>query len=142
MTETLGRLTVFIFQGIKKGFWLPGLVFVMHVIAAKIFDAYVLFPALDIPMHFIGGVAICYFFWQSTKVEHADQFLGIHTKFSLFILLIASTATATVLWEFLEWISDTYFGGDAQVSITDTMGDMFLGLLGGACVAFYAAKRQ
>jgi len=132
----------FCIYSFKNGGWAPLLVFVTHVIASKGFNAYHYYPSLDIPMHFFGGVVICYFFWTASKAPYAYEFLGKHTKFSLFIMLMALTGLATVLWEFAEWVADTVFGESAQVSITDTMGDMFLGLLGGLVIAVIAAKSK
>ncbi len=132
----------FTLSSIKAGSLPPLIVFVIHVIASRGFHAYHHYPLLDVPMHFIGGVVICYFFWCASKARHTELFLGTHTRFSLFVILMALTASATVLWEFAEWTRDTVFGGTAQVSITDTMGDMFLGLLGGSIVALVAAKKH
>ncbi len=127
---------------LRRAAWAPLTVFIVHMIASEGFDAYELYPPLDIPMHFLGGVVICYFFYAASRATHAEKFLGIHTRFSLFVLLMALTATATVVWEFAEWIADNYFGRKAQVSITDTMGDMLLGLLGGLCVSIPACFRK
>ena len=124
----------FCVYSLKHAGWAPVLVFSFHVIAVIGFDAYRHFPMLDIPMHFLGGVVICYFFYVATNAPHSEIFLGKHTKFSLFILLMALTGLTTVLWEFAEWISDAYFSQNAQPSVTDTMGDMLLGLLGALTV--------
>jgi len=45
-----------------RGAWAPVLVFGLHVFISPALNAYLLFPPLDIPMHFFGGVAIAYFF--------------------------------------------------------------------------------
>ncbi|PCI52922.1 MAG: hypothetical protein COB36_13765 [Alphaproteobacteria bacterium] len=142
MNSILNQFCIFFFESVKAGGWPPLIVFIIHVIASKIFDAYNHFPALDIPMHFIGGMVICYLFWKSFTTSYADIFLGKHTKISLFLFLVAATGTTTVLWEFSEWLNDTYFNGDAQVSVRDTMGDMFLGLSGGFVVSSYAAIKH
>lgn len=132
----------FCIDAIKLGGFAPMTVFIIHVIASKGFQAYHHFSMLDIPMHFVGGVVICFFFWRSFSAPNVNLYLGTHTRFSLFVMLMALTASATVLWEFAEWVNDIVFGGTAQVSITDTMGDMFLGLLGGACIAIRAATKH
>jgi len=132
----------FVYYAFIRGGWAPILVFVFHVIASKGFDAYEHFPLLDVPMHFIGGLAICYFFAICTKAPHTSLLLGQHTKFSLFVMLVALTGTTTVVWEFAEWISDQYFSQNAQLGVSDTMLDMFLGLLGGVIVAFIFAIKH
>lgn len=140
---TISQLKEFILYTLTKGGWAPISVFIFHMIASKGFDAYEIFPLLDIPMHFIGGVVICYFFAICAKAPNAFFLLGRHTKLSLFVILVALTGTTTVVWEFAEWISDQYFGQNAQLGVTDTMGDMFLGLFGGSIVALiFATKHQ
>lgn len=131
----MSKIVEFASYVIRKGGLPPLGVFILHIIAGKGFDAYRLYPAFDIPMHFFGGAAICYLFWICSKAPHAELFLGKHSKVSLFILLVALTGTTTVFWEFSEWLSDTFFMEHAQVSITDTMGDMLLGLIGGVTVS-------
>ena len=129
--ETVRKLFDFCIFSVKIAGWAPILVFFFHVVAVMGFDAYRHFPLLDIPMHFLGGLVICFFYYKASNVPNADYFFGTHTKFSLFVFLMALTGLTTVLWEFSEWIADTYFGQTAQPSVTDTMADMFLGLLGG-----------
>lgn len=142
MNEMMVQFRDFVLSSVKTGIAPALIVFIVHVIASKMFNAYEHYPPLDIPMHFIGGMVICFFFWCATKAPHSDIFLGKHTSISLFILLITSTGTTTVLWEFAEWINDAYFGGNSQGSIRDTMGDMFLGLAGGLIVSFYASVKH
>ena len=134
--------TTFVLTTLRRAGWAPLSVFIIHVIASEGFNAYDRYPSLDIPMHFIGGVVICYFFYTAMQAPHAEKFLGSHTRFSLFVLLSALTASATVLWEFAEWIADHYFSKHAQGSVTDTMGDMLMGLLGSLCVSLPACLKK
>ena len=53
----------------------------------------------------------------------------------MLLLIVTLVATGAVCWEFHEWLSDTFFGTHLQWSVTDTMKDLFLGMLGGV---FYA----
>jgi hypothetical protein len=52
------------------------------------------------------------------------------------IVIITLTATAAVIWEFAEFLSDQVLETDLQGSIANTMQDQFLGILGGATWAF------
>ncbi len=88
-------------------------------------------------MHLLGGMAIAFFFSRLldilgdyTIVDRVDGLLRA-------IFLIALTATAAVLWEFAEYISDHSFGTQVQLDLADTLLDMLFGILGGlAMVSF------
>jgi hypothetical protein len=112
--------------------WLPIIVFIIHRIGADYFGVYMRWPWLDIPMHFIGGFAIAFFFSGAIclLVRHAVIAEPCHTvQLSLVFTL---TCTAAVFWEFAEWLADHTIGSNYQVSQDDTMGDMFMGVVGGA----------
>ncbi len=120
--------------------WLPVLVFGLHVVASRAFHAYVLFPPLDIPMHFLGGLAIAFFFHRAAI--NAFRF-GIVDTFHPVIhslLVFSMVGTTTVLWEFCEFISDKFFGTHAQLGLPDTLFDMFLGLFGGLCFLLFSRR--
>lgn len=120
----------------KRGAWAPILVFLVHVIAIGLLRIYQIFPAFDIPMHFLGGVAITYFFLQSVISAYEEELLGKPTYQLIMMLIVLLTATTTVLWEFSEWTIDHFLLTSTQVSIADTMLDMFLGIIGGVVVVF------
>ncbi len=88
-------------------------------------------------MHLLGGMAIAFFFSRLldilgdyTIVDRVDGLLRA-------IFLIALTATAAVLWEFAEYISDHSLGTQTQGGLADTLLDMLFGILGGfAMVSF------
>ena len=46
--------------------WPPVLVFDLHVVFSRVLGAYLVFPLLDVPMHFFGGMAIMYFFTKES----------------------------------------------------------------------------
>jgi hypothetical protein len=115
----------------RSALWAPLAVFVAHVVLSLAFNGYQRITGLDIPMHLLGGMAIAFFFSRLldilgdyTIVERVDGLLRA-------IFLIALTATAAVLWEFAEYISDHSFGTRAQGGLEDTLLDMLLGILGG-----------
>ncbi len=121
----------------RSALWAPLAVFVAHVILSLAFNGYQRIPGLDIPMHLLGGMAIAFFFSRLldilgdyTIVERVDGLLRA-------IFLMALTATAAVLWEFAEYISDHSLGTQVQLDLEDTLLDMLFGILGGfAMVSF------
>lgn len=56
------------------------------------------------------------------------------------VVVLGMTGTATVFWEFAEFVSDRFFGTHAQVGLEDTLLDMALGVAGG--LAYLASAYQ
>ena len=130
-------LIKFIFRNITaflKMLTLPIIVFGVHILLSKTVDMYGLFPWIDIPMHFVGGMTMTttLIMWYKA-LQHINvipQMHGAITKLFLF----TATSTITIFWEFAEFSTDVFFGTHAQVSIPDTMKDMFLGMMGGLLI--------
>jgi hypothetical protein len=112
------------------GGWAPLLVFSVHVVASRGLNAYVRFPAIDIPMHFAGGLAIAFFISGCFRAlpRHAP---GSSRVAVLEGVLVGSLAwAAALLWEFAEFSIDRLVGTNIQVSLNNTMQDLALGMLG------------
>jgi hypothetical protein len=119
---------------VLRAAWAPWLVFLLHVFVSRVLNAYVLFPPLDIPMHFFGGVAIAYFFAACVRALLAGSVSEDLRPLVVALLIFTLTSSATVFWEFAEYFSDIFFGTHAQLGLEDTLLDMALGLAG--CLAF------
>jgi hypothetical protein len=119
-------------QLIGRGGWAPILVFLLHVFISLVLNGYVLYPPLDIPMHFFGGVAMAYFLAKCFAALPEGAVAPALRPFAEFVVVLSLTATASVFWEFAEFTSDTFFGTHAQVDLDDTLFDMALGIAGGA----------
>jgi hypothetical protein len=133
----------FCIHPIKKALWAPAVVFIFYVTVIMTSDTSAFLPDWwDSVVHFFGGVTICYLFWTASKAPHAEKFLGVHTRFSLFVLLVALTALAAVSWEIVEWVSAVLIRTGVQVTVTDTICDMFMGLVGGVVLATRAAIKH
>lgn len=116
---------------LKQAAWAPLTVFTIHLIASKFFNAYHYFPNLDIPMHFLGGVAIAYFFHHASIIASNCNLLKSFHLLTHLILVFTLTCTATIFWEFSEFLIDRFLGTYTQLGLEDTLFDMFLGMLGG-----------
>ena len=126
---------------LKVGGWAPLLVFATHVFIDRVLNAYELWPPIDIPMHFSGGLAIAFFISRcfQTLPREAVQRSRLVV---LDLLLVGSlTATAAVFWEFAEFSLDQVFGTNVQVSLANTMKDMAMGI-SGAIVFILIRARQ
>lgn len=118
-------------EAVRRGGWPAIAVFTLHVIASRFLHAYLRFPSLDIPMHFLGGAAIAYFFHRASLAASGHGILGPSHRGTHSVLVFALTSTAAVFWEFAEFLSDRFFGTHAQLGLEDTLGDMLLGICGG-----------
>ncbi len=97
----------------------------MHLILAKQTNYYIEFPWVDMPMHFVGGVAAAY----GIDVLLSEQ---RETKRSYLLWLFVFSAAAALLWEVGEYLQDLFRDGNSQVSVKNTLRDLFFGALGSA----------
>jgi len=109
--------------------WFPTLIFLSHVIV-WFMKVYEVWPPIDIPMHFLGGVSITYFFWKSISICGSNSLsLQLQTRVKV-VLALSLTGSTTVLWEFAEYIADHTMCSGIQLGLEDTLLDMLLGILG------------
>lgn len=109
----------------------PALVMLFHI-TISFLNIYEFYPWADIPMHFLGGLAIAISFSIILKILQRKKHLGKMRNYLFFLFIISLVALTAVLWEFVEYTLDlalnsTYFQG----SLTDTIWDLFFGLIGG-----------
>jgi hypothetical protein len=115
--------------------WAPLLVFLLHVFISRVINGYILYPPLDIPMHFFGGVAMAYFLARCFVALPEDAVSRPLRPIAEVVFVVSLTATASVFWEFAEFTSDALFGTHAQLGLDDTLLDMALGIAGAASYA-------
>src|SRR5262245_35746481 len=120
-------LIPWLLQTLRRAGWAPILVFGLHVVAARVLGLYRLWPPTDIPMHFFGGVAIAFFFAHAYRAAEELDLLGQPSAVLYVVMVFALTCSATVFWEFAEFLSDRYFGTHMQNGLEDTLGDMLIG---------------
>ena len=111
------------------GFYAIGLAF-------GLFDLY---PPLDIPTHFMGGVAITYFY--RSAIRNSQKVVGDIPFPIQVILAITSTGTTTILWEFYENIMGRFFGFNMVRGMEDTIVDMAMGLSGALVLSLFYRRR-
>lgn len=112
----------------RESAWAPLSVFVFYLVV-KAFGGYLVYPPLDIPTHFLGGVAIAYFY--RSAIANSQKIIGSIPLPIQTLLTLTCTGTTTILWEFFEYSSDYFFHTSMVLGLEDTLKDMFLGLLGG-----------
>jgi hypothetical protein len=112
-------------------FVFPISVLAAHLIAWKVLNLYLRFPNLDIPFHFAGGLSIAYTCTQILSYLERKKAIAPLTPGLALVFIFSLTATATVLWEFVEFIYDHLLNTNIQISLANTMQDQFMGILGG-----------
>ena len=123
---------------LRESAWAPVSVFGFYLVGLAI-NLYDVYPALDIPTHFMGGVSITYFY--RSAIYNAQKFLG-EIPFPIQVLLaLTSTGTTTVLWEFYENSFDFLFGTQMVRGLNDTIVDLFLGLSGALVLSLLYRRR-
>jgi peptidoglycan/LPS O-acetylase OafA/YrhL len=123
---------------LRRAAWAPVLVLALHLFAVLVLGLYQIWPPTDIPMHFLGGIAIAFFF---AHAYHAAEELGLLGRPAAVlgeVTVFALVCSATVFWEFAEFLFDRHLGTHLQDGLDDTLGDMLMGLLGG--LAFLAGR--
>ncbi len=118
--------------------WAPVTVFIFYAVAAKVFNAYIAYPWLDIPTHFAGGLAISYFFLHA--VFYSQPVVGAIPKLVQRLLVLGLTAITAVAWEFFEYACDVMLGTKMNLGVADTLADLFFGLLGAVVVISFAYR--
>lgn len=111
------------------GFYLFGLAF-------HLFDLY---PDLDIPTHFFGGIAITYLY--RSAIRNSQNILGEIPFLIQVLLAFTATGTTIILWEFYENILDFLFQAHNVLGLFDTLKDMFDGLLGALILTLCYRRR-
>ena len=123
-------------------FLFPVLVYLAHLIALRILHLYTLYPNVDMPFHYLGGLSIAYTASLILSYLESERITVPLHRMLFLVLLLSLTATTAVFWEFAEFISDQVLGTHLQPSIANTMQDQFLGILGGGTWALIYFKRE
>ena len=127
---TTQQFTAWLICSIKKGAWAPIVAFSLNILC-YLLNLYAIYPCIDIPGHFIGGMGISYFYIQSISCALKYKLIGRPSFFIILLLLFLLTCTTTVFWELLEWGFDIIFYTHLQINLNETMVDMLVGTIGG-----------
>jgi hypothetical protein len=82
----------------------------------------------------------CYYSFPTTTRLHSQLRLGCIPKCIQLLLSLGLTAITAVVWEFLEYSSDVALGTKMNLGVSDTLSDLFFGLLGGIVMLAVAAN--
>lgn len=118
----------------RESAWAPLAVVGFYLIGLA-FGLFKMYPPLDIPTHFMGGVAITYFF--RSAIKHSQKFLGDIPALVQILFAFTCTGTTIILWEFYENALDFLFGTTMVRGLEDTIVDMFVGLMGALVLSLF-----
>jgi hypothetical protein len=109
----------------REAAWAPATVLVLHAALGAILGHE---PYVDPIMHLLGGAAAAFFFRRAGSA--AAPLLGALTDAALDLLSFGMTCAIALGWEFSEFLADRIFGTNVQLSLGNTMRDLFLGVTG------------
>lgn len=112
---------------LREAAWAPLSVFGLYWVGLML-DLYKLFPPLDVPTHFLGGVVITYFY--RSAIRHSQKLVGEIPLPIQILFAITCTGTTTILWELYENFADAFLHTDMVRGLQDTIVDLSVGLLG------------
>jgi hypothetical protein len=85
----------------------------------------------------MGGLAVAYFFYGA--VQLLPHWLGNLSHLGNLLLTFTLSCTVAVFWEFGEFAADQFFGSHIQQTLSETMVDLLLGVVGAALFLFVLA---
>lgn len=133
------QLIAWITNTLREAAWAPISVFGFYLLGLAL-GLYDLFPPLDIPTHFMGGVVITYFY--RVAIRNSQKLVGEIPLAIQILFAFTCTGTTTILWEFCENILDFFLGTDMVRDLQDTIVDLFLGLLGALVLSLFSRRKR
>lgn len=111
---------------LREAAWAPVALLLLHAIVLRTpYRA-----ELDGVLHFLGGAAVAFFFYQVYRI--LTDVLGEFRPLTHYLLAFALACTAALFWELGEFASDRLIGTQLQKSLPETMADLAFGVLGAA----------
>lgn len=120
-------------------FTFPIFVLATHFFLLLFFNIYEVFPWFDIPMHFLGGMAVSITYFLILGYLQKKNYLRINSIIKI-IFVFALVSLTAVFWEFLEFFVGYSTGLGLQGDLNDTMLDLFLGVLGGLLTVIFMIR--
>jgi hypothetical protein len=123
---------------LREAAWAPLGIFISYLLAYSL-QLFILFPALDIPTHFLGGVAITYFY--RVAIRNSQKLVGGIPFPVQALFAFTCTGTTAIFWELQEYLFDSFFKTQMVRGVTDTTVDFCVGLLGALVLSLFYQRR-
>lgn len=124
---------------LREAAWAPLSVLGFYALGLA-FHLFKLFPPLDIPVHFTGGVVITYFY--RVAIRQSQNIVGEIPVPVQVLLAFTCTGTTTIFWEFYENLLDFFVGTHMVRGLQDTIVDLLVGLLGALALTLFYRRRR
>lgn len=135
---TRKQVTDWILVTLRESAWAPLSVIGLYLMGL-VFGVYDRYPYMDIPTHFLGGVAITYFY--RSAIRNSQALFGEIPLPIQVLFAFTATGTTIILWEFYEVILDFLFQAHNVLGLADTIKDMFVGLMGALVLTIFYRRR-
>ncbi len=132
------QLIDWVLATLREAAWAPLSVVVFYSLGLAL-HLFKMFPFIDMPTHFMGGVTITYFY--RVAIRNSQKFLGDIPAPIQILLAFTATGTTTVLWEFYENLMDHFFGFQMVRGLEDTIVDLAMGLSGALVLSLFYRKK-
>ena len=132
------QIAAWIIDTLREAAWAPLGVLLFYLVARSL-QLFALFPPLDIPTHFLGGVVMTYFY--RVAIRRSQELVEEIPLLIQVIFAFTCTGTTTIFWEFYEYLFDFFFDTQMVRGVTDTTVDFFVGLLGALVVSLLYRRR-
>ena len=119
-------------------FLLPVLFVVIHLFLT-VSNLYLISYWIPETMHFLGGIVVGFTYFFILKFLEGNNQLKIRSYIKI-IFIISLVALTAVFWEFYEFMLDYFFHFTFQITIADTLLDLFLGLSGGTFISVFLER--
>jgi hypothetical protein len=109
-------------------------------IGGGVLSMYYTIPLYDKFAHFVSSFLVAFISFAAIYIldEYWD---GLHMDSrAMAFVVIVSTMAFGVIWEFIEFGSDIFFGTNEQWGLLDTMTDLFVDTVGGVLMAFFGVS--
>jgi hypothetical protein len=100
-------------------------------------NIYIIFPRLDVPTHFVGGLSLAYSIALAASTLQNKKIINRLGRLIEPVLTFSLVSTAAVFWEFAEFLLDRFFGTNLQIGLPNTMLDLLMGMLGALSLIGY-----
>jgi uncharacterized membrane protein YjdF len=97
-----------------------------------LYDVDSIVPMYNKFTHFFSALVVA--FLVLTFLPIIDEDFKKNKAVFLFDVVVTTMALG-IVWEFLEWSADNFFGLNTQLGLNDTMGDLFADTLGALLIA-------
>jgi hypothetical protein len=103
------------------------------------------FSQIDIAMHILGGASVAWAVWAFMRYARAVKKMPILPFWFSVIFVVGAAAIVGVLWEQYQFLHDTFFHTDYQLTefgISDTMKDLADDLIGGFLLSVLVGRKM